>query len=59
MGLEIEKEHSDALDFFKKVLKENDVEMPIPDDEFFEMIAKAHIREIPDYYTRLKKMEAQ
>jgi hypothetical protein len=26
--------------------------------EFYERIAKSHLREIPDYYTRLKEMEA-
>jgi len=38
-------------------LKENNVEMPLSDTEFFEMIALAHLREMKDYYTRLKKME--
>jgi len=57
MGVEVESEHADTLDFFKKLLKKNDVEMPISDEEFFKMIALAHLREMKDYYTKLKAME--
>ena len=59
MGIELEKEHNDLLDLFKNYLKEKDVEMPMSDEEFYSMIAKAHLNELPDYYTRLDKMETE
>ena len=31
--------------------------IPITETDLYQMIAKAHIKEIPDYYVRLKKME--
>lgn len=58
MGIEIEREHRDLLDLFKEKLAEKGVEMPLSDEEFFSMVAEAHLRELPDYYTRLKKMES-
>jgi len=54
-GLKIEKEHTDLLDLFKKFLSEHKLEMPISDEEFFGMIAKVHIEEVPDYYEKLVK----
>ena len=47
MGMEIEKEHDK---------KDADV-VPGHDKSTIMKIAVAHLREIPDYYTRLKKME--
>lgn len=57
MGINVEKEHEDVYDYFSKYLKKHGVKMPLSREKFFEMIAKAHIKELPDYYTRLKKME--
>lgn len=31
--------------------------MPFSKEEFYERIAKAHLKELPDYYYRLKIME--
>ena len=58
-GIEVEKEHKDLLDLIKEKLKEHNhgCEMPITDDEFYSTIAKAHLKELPDYYDRLEKME--
>lgn len=53
-GIKVESEHKDVYDFLS-----SKVDMPISSDEFYKMIAEAHLREIPDYYTRLKKMEKQ
>jgi len=59
MGKKVEKEHSDIYDFFSKHLKKHGIDMPVSRDEFFKMIAKAHIKELPNYYTMLKKMEGE
>lgn len=58
-GKKVEKEHTDVYKFFEKYLKDNGIEMPVSRDKFFEMIAKAHLKEISDYYTRLEKMEGE
>jgi len=42
MGMEVEKEHNDLTSGDPKLVK---------------MIVMAHLKEIPDYYTRLKEME--
>ena len=57
MGIKIESEHLNVYEYFDKFLKENNLEMPISKNDLYEMIAKAHIEEIPDYYDRLSKME--
>jgi rubrerythrin len=59
MGKKVEEEHDDIYKYFEKFLKKHDLEMPLSRDEFFEMIAKSHIREIENYYDRLKKMEGE
>jgi hypothetical protein len=51
MGVEVEAEHKDVADF---ILSLSD---KYTREQIYEMIAKAHLREIKDYYTRLKKME--
>ena len=50
MGVEVEKEHDGRMG------KDTDV---VPGDDFGTVIkiALAHLRELPDYYTRLAKME--
>ena len=71
MGIKIESEHGDVYDELKKwagdLFREHSVEVMLEDDgepnmpwteeEFYEKIAKAHLREMPDYYSRLTKME--
>lgn len=56
-GIKIESEHGNIYKELQSYLKENDVPMPWSEEEFYTKIAKAHLKEIPDYYTRLTKME--
>lgn len=55
MGIEVEKEHKDLYDFLVKTFPKLDMTL----EEFATWIAKAHLREFKDYYTRLKTMEAK
>ena len=57
LGKKIEAEHQDLYTFFSNFCRANGLKMPITEDRFFEKIAEAHLREIKDYYTRLKQME--
>ena len=54
MGIKVEKEHLDVYKEIKKILGKD---TPWTLDEFTEKIAKAHLKEIKNYYTLLKKME--
>ena len=49
-GIEVEREHSDLV----RALK---TRRGLTEEEVYTMIAKAHLREIPDYYSRLTHME--
>ena len=51
MGLGVELEHGSLWGDETNVTKD--------DPHFTGRIAWAHLKEIPDYYTRLKKMEAE
>jgi hypothetical protein len=54
MGIAVEREHGDhdrTTDLFKQKDSKNTKQ--------FAKIAKAHLKEIPDYYTRLAKMEKE
>ena len=55
MGIDIESEHNDVYEYLQDHFKD----MPISKKEFYERIAKAHLRELPDYYSRLKVMEKE
>lgn len=59
MGKEIEREHKDVFDLVNKAFEDAGAKMPVTEDEFYGMIARAHLRELDDYYTRLKKMEGE
>ena len=59
MGKKVEEEHDDVYEYFSKFLKKHDIKMPLSRGDFFEMIAKSHIKELRDYYDRLKKMEGE
>ena len=48
-GIAVEKEHHDL---FEKLLRQR-----VSEREFYAAIARAHLREIPDYYDRLAVME--
>ena len=56
-GARIESEHSATYKFIQNYLKEHG-KLP-PEEEVYKNIAKDHIDEIKDYYTRLKKMEQE
>lgn len=57
MGEKVEKEHTDVYKMFETYLKKHDLKMPLSRKEFFRTIAKAHIKELKDYYDRLEKIE--
>lgn len=57
MGIEVEKEHDDIYELFKEYLSDNHLKMPMDRKSFFTMIAKKHISEVNDYYTKLKEVE--
>lgn len=57
-GIKVESEHRDIYDAMKAHLAKYNMEMPWTEDEFFGMVAKDHLREMKDYYTRLAKMES-
>ena len=59
IGIQIEKEHGDLYEYFKNFLSERGIDMPMNEDEFYERIARAHLREMKDYYTKLVKMEGE
>lgn len=56
-GIKVEKEHEDVYDYFERFLKKHDLEMPLSRKEFYGMVAKAHISELKNYYTKLEKIE--
>ena len=53
MGIKIEREHKDTYNFIKEYFKKHK-KMPTQ-KEVFTKIAKDHIEEKKDYYTKLKK----
>ena len=55
MGIKIESEHNDIYDY----LLNNVRSLPLSARDFYERIAKSHLREIPDYYSRLKIIESE
>ena len=57
MGIKIESEHGDIYEELETYFARKNIVMPFYKREFYEKIAKAHLREIPDYYTKLSKME--
>ena len=59
IGIEVEKEHQNLYNFFNNFCKTNKLKMPITEQRFFTIIAQAHLKEIKDYYTRLKQMESE
>ena len=58
-----QKRISDALkkskEIFSNFAKDNNIELPLTEEEFYAKIAKAHLRELPNYYTLLTKMEKE
>lgn len=58
LGLEEEKkEHKDIWERLLNWSEDNDYELPFTEDEFFEMIVKAHLKEYPNYYSEISQVE--
>jgi hypothetical protein len=57
MGTKIEKEHNDLYDEIEDYFQQRGEKCPWSADHFYAKIAKAHIKEVPDYYSRLKLVE--
>jgi hypothetical protein len=51
-GIETEKEHKDIWD---KLVEACGDALPFTEEEFYTAIAKAHLNEVSDYYTKLKE----
>lgn len=54
-GVSIEKEHKDLYNELKQRLDKKGVKMPLSEQEFYEKIAKAHLKENQSYYDLLEK----
>lgn len=54
-GIKEEKEHTEVYNTFVKAIKDKKKAAPLTIREFAEQIAKAHLKEDPQYYTKLKK----
>ena len=62
MGIKIESEHNNIYEELEKWMEDtykDYASMPWTREEFYAKIAKAHLIEIDDYYTRLIKMEKE
>lgn len=57
IGTKVESEHDRTIKFIADYLKKNN-RLP-SNEEIHKSIAKDHLAEIPDYYTRLNKMESE
>ena len=57
-GTRVEAEHKDVLNWVEKWVKKND-DKPLPRRKIYQQIAKTHLKEDPNYYKKLKKMEAK
>ena len=55
LGKKIEMEHKDTIDTFRKEIENGE---NITDEQIAEMIANDHLKEDPEYYTKLKQMES-
>ena len=52
-GIKIESEHKDIY----MMIKDKYPDFNMSEEDFYSMIAQSHLKEISDYYTRLKEME--
>lgn len=55
MGVKEEKEHTEVYNTFVKAINDKKRKAPLSIREFAKQIAKAHLKEDPQYYTKLKK----
>lgn len=58
-GIAHEKEHAGLYHYLENFLDKYDIDMPLTLDEFSGKIAQDHIKENPDYYDMLEKMEKE
>jgi len=58
-GTKTESEHSDLWKLISDWAEEKEIDAPMTAEEFYKHIAQAHVKEIPDYYDRLDKMETE
>lgn len=58
-GIKVESEHGNIYEEIDFYLESFNIGMPWSKEEFYKKIAQAHLKEIPDYYTRLEKMEGE
>lgn len=52
IGIKVEREHRDVYDMLKKEFGDK---LPFSEEELYTLIAKAHIKEDREYYTKLLK----
>jgi len=57
IGTEVESEHESLYNSIDNYLESFNIQMPFDKKEFFRRIAETHLKEDPNYYTKLKKME--
>lgn len=55
-GINVEKEHKDLWD---KLSDNGEKDLGMSEEEFYKMIAEAHLKELKDYYDRLEVMERE
>ena len=55
LGKKEEVEHMDIYDTFAQVFKRKNIKVPMTKEQFVVSVAKAHLKEDPHYYTKLKK----
>jgi hypothetical protein len=56
-GEQVESEHAETVKKIKDSIKDGKV--TLTDEEIFKLIAEDHLKELPDYYTKLEKIEKQ
>jgi hypothetical protein len=58
MGRKVEQEHTDTLNWLLKEVNAPAERLEALRTEAIQRIAQDHLKELPDYYTRLKAMES-
>jgi len=56
-GISVETEHGDIFKELSQWASKHKLKLPWNEKDFYKKIAKAHLKELPDYYTRLKDIE--
>ena len=55
MGLNEEKEHLNIYKLFSDLCAQNNIDMPIDEEEYLLMIVDSHLKEDKNYYSKLKE----